>query len=370
MVTQNSIYGLTSTQGKGKFSLQTLGTKAVEDDTQAQPSQSPWAAKTASLTPQAQGVENMNRVQLTPAQIAANFQWTGPYDAANRALQQQESDAGLSRSNTLAQIASSFLEANRQAEGDYTKGRRRQWEGLADRGIVNSSPALEAVTEYDTEFNSYLDRLAKTKAYDEMGVENQYASTLNQLGRQREGLASQQQAEEEARRVEEAKLAAEAERQAREEENRRQQIQQMIAAQEQARLAAEAASQAALAASYTYSAPGGGDYGFSGGGYDGGGFSGGYEEAPAPAPAAPARDMVVLPAFAPGVTTTAVDSWIKKNVDPNVSGTALKKVREVLSKAGPGGVSRSDIAWLIGQHPNTPATNVARSAASIAKKLW
>lgn len=367
MVTQNSIYGLMPTQGKGKFSLQTLGAKAVEDDTQAQPSQSPWSAKAASLAP-AQGVENMNRVQLTPAQIAANFQWTGPYDAANRALQQQESDAGLSRNNTLAQIASSFLEANRQAEGDYTKGRRRQWEGLADRGIVNSSPALEAVTEYDTEFNSYLDRLAKAKAYDEMGVENQYASTLNNLGRQREGLASQQQAEEETRRVEEARLAAEAERQAREEESRRQQIQQMIAAQEQARLAAEAASQAALAASYTYSAPGGGDYGFSGGGYDGGGFY--QEEAPAPAPVAPARDMVVLPAFAPGVTTTAVDSWIKKNVDPNVSGTALKKVREVLSKAGPGGVPRSDIAWLIGQHPNTPATSVARSAASIAKKLW
>lgn len=364
----NSIYGLVNPTSKGKLSLQSLGQGVLEDDTQApqQSNASPWAA--APLPTQTPGDGSLvQRLQLNPAQIAANFQWTGEYDAANRALQQQESDAGYGRSNALAQIAQKYLEANRMAETDYNKGRRMQFEGLADRGIIDSSPAVEAVTEYDTEFNAYLDRLAKAKAYDEMGVENSYTSALNQLGRQRESLAAQQQAEEEARRVEEARVAAEAERQAREEQLRREQINQLIQAQEQARIAAEQAQQQALAASYSYSAPPSYDYG--GGGYD---YGGGYYEEPAPAPApAPARqDIVVLPTFGNGVTTQAVDNWIKKNVDPYVSGTALAKVREVLSKAGPAGVSRSDLGWLISQYPNAPKQTVtSRSSKSITAKI-
>lgn len=360
----NSIYGLVDPVGKGKLSLQSLGQGVLEDDTKAPQQQtSPWASAPLPVTGDP---ASLQKVSLTPAQIAANFQWTGEFDAANRALQQQESDVGLARSNSLAQIASKFLEANRQAETDYNKGRRKQFEGLADRGILQSSPALEAVTEYDTEFNSYLDRLAKAKAYDEMSTENAYTSTLNQLGRQREGLAAQQQAAEEARRVEEARVAAEAERQAREEQLRREQIQQLIQAQEQARLAAEQAQQAALAASYAYSAPGGG-YEYGGGGYDGGDY---YSEPEAPAPAAPQprADVVVLPVFGNGVTTQAVDNWIKKNVDPNVSGAALAKVREVLSKAGPSGVSRSDLGWLIKN--TSAAARTGTTAANIAKGLF
>lgn len=358
MATSN-MYGLINPVAKGKLSLQSLGQGVLEDDTQApqQGNASPWSA---APLPQGSGDGSLvQRLALNPAQIAANFQWTGPYDAANRALQQQESDAGLTRANSLAQIAASYLESNRQAQTEYDRGRRKQFEGLADRGIITSSPALEAVSQYDTDFNAYLDRLSKAKAYDEMGVENQYTSLLNQLGRQREGLASQQQAEEEARRVEEARIAAEAQRQAVEEENRRQQIQQLIAAQEQARLAAEAAQQAALAASYSYSAPGGG--------YDMGGGGGYAEPAPAPAPR-PTQDMVVLPTFGPGVTTKAVDNWIKKNVDPNISGTTLAKVREVLSKAGPSGVSRADLGWLITNTANAARTGT--TAMNVAKGLF
>lgn len=360
MATSN-MYGLINPVAKGKLSLQSLGQGVLEDDTQApqQGNASPWSA---APLPQGSGDGSLvQRLALNPAQIAANFQWTGPYDAANRALQQQESDAGLTRANSLAQIAASYLESNRQAQTEYDRGRRKQFEGLADRGIITSSPALEAVSQYDTDFNAYLDRLSKAKAYDEMGVENQYTSLLNQLGRQREGLASQQQAEEEARRVEEARIAAEAQRQAVEEENRRQQIQQLIAAQEQARLAAEAAQQAALAASYSYSAPGGG-YDMGGGGdyYGGGGYA-----APAPRPT---QDMVVLPTFGPGVTTKAVDNWIKKNVDPNISGTTLAKVREVLSKAGPSGVSRADLGWLITNTANAARTGT--TAMNVAKGLF
>lgn len=366
MATSN-MYGLINPVAKGKLSLQSLGQGVLEDDTQApqQGNASPWSA---APLPQGSGDGSLvQRLALNPAQIAANFQWTGPYDAANRALQQQESDAGLSRTNSLSQIAARYLESNRQAQTDYERGRRKQFEGLADRGGLQSSAALDLLSEYDTDFNSYLDRLSKAKAYDEMGVENQYTSLLNQLGRQREGLASQQQAEEEARRVEEARIAAEAQRQAVEEENRRQQIQQLIAAQEQARLAAEAAQQAALAASYSYSAPGGG-YDMGGGGdyYGGGGYA---EPAPAPAPR-PTQDMVVLPTFGNGVTTQAVDNWIKKNVDPYVSGTALAKVREVLSKAGPAGVSRADLGWLISQYPNAPKQTVTnRSASMITSRI-
>lgn len=367
MATNSNIFGLLSTAGKGKATLQQIGTQPVDGeniDQNGLPS-SPFA----TLNPAAQmgGSSPQQVAQIQQANIPQNFQFTGEWDAANRALQQQESDAGLVRTNTLAGIASQFLNANQAAEKDFNKNRTRLYEALADRGALGSSASLDRVGELETDFQSYLDRLAQQRAYDMSAAENQYASLVNNIGRQREGLVSRQQQAEEQRRLEEARLQAEAERAAREEQQRQEQIQQLIQAQEQARIAAEEARQQALAAQTMYSSislptfSGGG--GYSGG--IGGGGGGGGSAAPAPAPS---PDIVRLPVFGNGVTTKAVDNWIRTNVDPNITGTTLAKVREVLSKAGPNGVSRSDLAWLIQNTSN--AARVGSTAANIAKGLF
>lgn len=341
----SSIYGLLSPKGKGALSLQTLGQAALgeeEVDENGLPT-SPFAALPAgSLGGAGTGPVSVQAVQA--ANIPANFQFTGEFDARNRALLQQETDAGFSRTNTLAQIADQYLQAMRQAEKQQTKGRKSLFASLADRGALGSGAALESVGEFDTSYNDYLNNLSRGRASDIANAENSYASVLNQLGRQREGLVSQQQQAEEQRRIEEERVRAEAARQAQLEEQRRTQIQQMIDAQQQAAAAAQAAAQAAQA-SMSYN-----PVSFGGGG-GGGGY--GYEQQQ---PVHTPPGNIVMPNWGQGVTRAGVENWVRTNVDRYVSGRAMDAVIQELTRtARTGGTSVQDLAWLIRQFPNQQA---------------
>ncbi len=313
MATNNSnsgIYGLLAPGNKGKLSLQTLGSAALGDE-DVDESGLPTSPFT-NLPLQMGGAPSPAQIaQIQAANIPQGFQFTGAFDARNRGLLQQESDAGLNRTNSLAAIAEQFLQATRQAEQSNAKGRKSLFASLADRGALGSGAALQSVADYDTEFNDYLNNLSRARAADSANAENSYASILNQLGRQREGLVSEQQQYEEQRRLEEERVRAEAERQRVAEEQRREQINQMIAAQQAAQQAAQAAA-AAAAARPSYSMPS-----FGGGGGGGGASYGSAPQAPQPQ-----QGLIQLPQFGPGVSRQAVESWIVNNIDRNLAGNA------------------------------------------------
>ncbi len=359
-----SIYGLMPTQGKGKFSLQSTGNQ-VQDE-QLDPSV-PGAF--TSLPAGMDGKSSLAPVQapqIQAANIPQGFQFTGTFDAENRGLQQQESDLGLKRTNSLAAVAEQYLNANRKAEQQNVKGRRALFANLADKGALGSGMALEDIGDYTQSYNDYINELARSRAYDMSNIEADYASGVNNLGRQREGLVSRQQQYEEQQRLEQARLQAEAERAAREEEMRRQQIEQMIAAQEAARQAAEAAAEAARnsAMQYSYSAPSFGGIGYGGGGgFDIGGGGGS---------AAPANPNLVLPhQFATSnVPASAVNSWLRQNVDSSLTDAEAGRIAKHFVQAGANGLNRDQLAAIIKQDRALfgASANVGSSAMNAAKR--
>lgn len=353
---------------KNKLNLQTMAQNAlnpgqVTSDTASGPATNPWAGAPLRTETAAAPTETM---QVAAAQLPANFQWTGEFDAANRGLQQQESDAGFKRNQTLQQIADTYLRGTQDAAVTQGKARNSLFADLASRGMLGSSPTLKSDAELSTNYNRYLDSLSRAKAGDTANVENSYASVLNQTARQREGLASQQQAAEEQRRLAEAQAKAEAERQAQEAQMRQQEIQQLIAAQEQARQAAESAAQMAAAnrAQISYSMPSMPSIGY------GGGYDGGYD---APSESAPQQEeRIVLPfngATSGPVPRTAVENWVRNNVDPNLSGPVLNSVITALSGSGTMGMTRSQLANIIATQAGA-GTNIGNAAKNAFMGFW
>jgi len=344
----SNIFGLmASDPNKGKLSLQTLAGKVLDPNGQpvtsdtydGVPNTNPYTALPYS---QIQASANAPQVaQVNAANLPANFQWTGEFDAANRGLQQQESDAGLKRNNSLQSIADTYLRATQEAGDTQHKSTLALAASMAGRGLLGSTPTLVANADLSTNYQKYLDKLGYAKAQDVAGVENNYASVLNNASRTRESLASQQQAKEEARRLAEAQAQAEAVRQQQEAEMRRQEIQQLVQAQQAAQAAAEQAAQAAAAASYSYNPPS-----FGGGGYDYGG--GGYS-APQAAPVQQEEARVALPfnSATSNVPRSAVEKWVKTNIDPNLGGGKLNAVISALSNSGTTGLTRTQIAQII-----------------------
>ena len=341
----SNIFGLIANDpNKSKYALQTLATKALDPNAQ-QVTSDQYDPSTVGSNPYAALPFGDRQASTTAPQIAqvsaanlpANFQWTGEFDAANRGLQQQESDAGLKRNNSLQAIADTYLRATQNAADTQTDSRNALFADLASRGMLGSSPTLKADSKLSTNYQKYLDQLGFAKAQDVAGIENNYASVLNNASRTRESLASQQQAKEEARKLAEAQAQAEAVRQQQEAEARRQEIAQLIASQEAATAAAQQAAQAAAASSYAYSAPAMPSIGY-----------GGYS-APEAALAAPQEQPLVLPfnSATSNVPRTAVERWVKNNVDPNLAGGKLNAVINALSNSGTTGLTRTQIANII-----------------------
>lgn len=327
----SNIFGLAPAK-QGKYSLQTLAQSSLDGTAPEGLPTNPFSALPLSQSaPATTAVQ-----QVTPAALPGDYKFTGTYDAANRGLQQEESDAGFARRSNLQQIAEAYIKANTRAAETQDKTRRSLFEQLADKGASSSGGALDKDAELSTSYQRYLDDLASARAVDQAGIENNYAGILNSVSRRREGLFGQQQAEEESRRMEEARLQAETERQNAEAEMRRQEMAALIQSQEAARAAAEMAAQQAAAMSVSYS-----PVSYGGGGYtpsSGGG-----------SPSGAVQDKVVLPFLGAtsNVPASAVNSWIKKNVDPTLSGKELQKVATYLVKAGNNGLDRGTLGNFI-----------------------
>jgi hypothetical protein len=332
----------------GNLTIQQLGQKALqgpEQDGNSYTFENPVARFNVPRQDQ-QGAAGITGTTptITPANIAAGFQWTGEYDAANRGLQQQESDAGLGRTNSLASIAEQYAIAMRKAEEQGSKGKKSLFARLADKGALGSGMALEDIAEYDTSYNDYLNDISRSRASDLAGVETNYATRLNSIGRERETLAARQQTAEQARMKEEARLASVATQAAAENEARRQQLADMAAAQQ---AAAQAAQQAIAAASaqVNYNPPSVSNYY---GDNSDESYSPPVEQAPAQASQAPAQaePPIVLPPFGHG-SGSAPLLWIKKNIDPTLNSSEVSLVLGAMNRAGAQGMTRTQLGQFI-----------------------
>lgn len=282
---------------------------------------------------------------VAPANLPEGFQFTGSFADRDKALRQMESDAGAKRQTQISYLDEDHQVATRKAQNVQQQAQKALQAKLAAQGMGQSGAVVVGDQELSTKYQDYLNDLNRSRSRGIADVESDYASVLNSLSRTREGFVREQQEQEEARRLEQARVEAETARLAREEADRKALMDQLLAQQEAQRLANEQAQAALLASRYYPTSIGGG------GGGGGGDY---YEEPQAPAPQAP-KDMVVLPFLSGGQRATQgnIDNWIRQNVDPWVSGTALAKVREVLMSS-PQGVDRNDLGWLIRQYPNTP----------------
>lgn len=335
-----STYGLIQTDPKKKFTLQTAQAN-VDDPDQSGGTALP-TANFANLPTIAAPAARAANATLRPAAVPANFQFTGRYDAANRGLLQQESDAGLARRNNLADVDEQYRNAS-QRSGDLAAIARTQLqENMASRGLMMSGINAQATGQQETQYNQYLQDLAASRARALAGIETDYAGVLNQSSRSREGLFFDQQQEEEERRLQEERLKAEATARQQQADQQAQALQQMQAAQEAARQAAMAAAAAASRPSYQPTQIGGG----GGGGYGG-----------PPPSAQPVQQQngnwVQAPHLAQGTTMASFGNWVHNNLDANASPNAIKAVLNVFNANG--GASLSDLAWLIQQYPNQQA---------------
>lgn len=301
-----------------------LGTPSVALG-QAGTDADPFGALTAST------VGTTRQVGPITTPDVKQYAFNPKYAAADQALLRRIANAGAQRTGAISQAETDYGYATDDASRQRDKAQTTLSNRLAAQGILHSSIRADKQGDLTEDFTRYMDALSRKLAGAKQGAEFDYASVLGDIGAQREGLYMQQTSEEEAARLAEAQRAAEA------------QAKQYQADQQAALMRALIEQEQNRQSSYqgvSYGAPGG--YGI------------GVPSSAQPAYQQPAAapDAVVLPAFNNGVTRQGVESWIHNNVDPYVSGTAMDKVIEVLSKAGPTGVSRNDLAWLITQYPN------------------
>lgn len=331
----SSVFGLIQTDPKKKFTLQTA-INPEDDEGQGELPTANYSAVPKIAAPFAQGVANAT---IRQAQIPANFQFTGAYEAANRALAQEESDAALGRRNNIAQVDQQYRDALARSGDLASIARTQLQENLASRGILQSGINAQAAGQQEKEYNYHLGELGKSRANALSGIETNYAGLLNELARRREGLFFDQQKEEEQKRLQEERLKAEAEAKRVEAEQRAVMLEQIRQQTEAAQRAAQAAAAASQLPSYAPPAlAGGGGYGQSGYG--------------APPQAAPSQN-VVLPRVQ---SEQEAKAWVKNNIDQWASPEAVNQVVAHLVKAGANGIPLQDIAWLIQQYPNQPTS--------------
>lgn len=326
-----AIFGVTRSKPGGAYSLQSIAQQAL--DPEVDPSTLP--VNPFAAVPARTGAAPTTPLPVQQANLPEGYQFTGEFDARNRALQAEESDAGFARTQGIQQIAEAFLKAQGRAEENRTKAQQTLHGSFASRGLLGSGVVLDKDAELSQNYQRYIDDLSGARASDLASIENNYASILNRNARTREGLFSQQQAVEEERRLNEERIRAEAARAEQEATMRRNELAQLVAAQEQARAQM---MQAIAASQVTYSPPS-----FSGGG--GGGST--YTPPPPPTPQAEARITLPFLNATSNVPGSAVQSWVKKNIDPNLVGGQLTAVIRALTSAGKNGLTRTELANVI-----------------------
>ena len=174
-------------------------------------------------------------------------------------IDRQMADLGLYKNQNAQGVNQEYERSLSQANTLQTAARKKLMERMSGQGILQSGIHGQQQGELNTAHQRYLDDLGYQKAAGLSSVESDYATRMNQLALQREGLFGEQQQVEESRRLEAARIQAE------------RQAQEQAAQQQQAYLAQiqaqQQASQAALMAqiqAQQYAAPS-----FSGGGYQG-----------------------------------------------------------------------------------------------------
>lgn len=334
-----SQYGLISSDPKKKFATQLAAGAALEDENVDQ-SQLPTA--NFSTLPTLQVNSSVGTPQaVRAANVPANFKFTGAYEAANRALAEEESNAALGRRNSIADLDSQYRDVMQKSTRMQDLARTALQENMASRGLTMSGINAQGVGQQETDYNQYLNDIATQRARGLSGIENNYAGLLNQLSRRREGLFYDQQQEEENKRLESERLKAEAAAQQQQAQQQQAMLAQIQAAQESARRAASAAAAAAAAGSFQMPQIGGGGYG----------------GAPSPAQPSqqykPGEQRITMPNVAQGMNQAGWLNWVHSNLDANASPAAAQAVLQQLMKDQPnGGTPLSDIAWLIQQYPN------------------
>lgn len=329
---KSTIFGLEETDPKKKFTLQAAqSTAPVGDD-----SSSSLTAPTTPFSnlPLIQSVAQ-NIIGSQPgANLPANFKFTGAYENRNRGLQQEESDAGFRRRNTLADIDEQYQTTQRKSADLRNIAYKQLVENMASRGLGASGIHAQEQGKLETNYTDYLNDLATSRARGITGVENDYSSILNEISRRREGLFGEQQKGEEDRKLREEQAKAAAEAQRVQAEQQAAMLQEIAKAQESARSAAQAASAARALPSYSAPSIGGG------GGY--------YQQPQQEQQAAPQSNLIVLPPFGQGVQQSQVKSWIVNNVDRNLAGNApaLDAVMNALIK-NPNGMTTEQISAVI-----------------------
>lgn len=200
-------------------------------------------------------------IQRTPIQAAGPIRDTSglmfnpEFAQRDTAIQRQMADLGLVKQQNVQSVGQEYERNLSKAQLMQQQARKKLMERMSGQGILQSGIHGQQQGELNAAHQSYLDDLGYLKAQGLAGVESDYATRMNQLALQREGLFGEQQQVEEQRRL--AAAQQEAERKARED----------AAAQQAALLAALQTPppvQAFPEAAQQYSAPS-----FSGGGYQG-----------------------------------------------------------------------------------------------------
>lgn len=340
----NSAFGLIQTDPKKRFALQTA-INPEDDQGAGGTTELPSANFSTVPTIASPTINTGQGASIRQANLPANFQWTGAYEAANRALAQEESDAGFARRSNIANVDQQYRDALARSGDLASIARTQLQENMATRGLMMSGINAQASGHQEKEYNYHLGELGKARANALSGVESNYAQILNELYRRREGLAMDQQKEEENRRLQEERLKAEAEARRVQQEQQAQMLAQIQAQTEAAQRAAAAAAAASQIPTYSPPALAGG----GGGSYN-------YGQPQQQAPQGPPPGNIVMPQWGQGVTRQGVENWVRSNIDRNVTGEAMNQVINHLVKAGPMGIPLADIAWLIQQYPNTPTS--------------
>lgn len=330
------VFGLKQTN-KNPYSLQQVASASLDPEL-------PAGLPTPSFATGRDPVTNVIPVNNEATKLAPKnqYQFTGKFAAYDRDLQAQEADAGFSRTENIQKVAEAYLKATERAALQKDKTRRSLMQMLADKGMSTSGITLDKSSELEGDYARYLDDIGDARSTDLSSIENNYARMLNSLYRKRDSLFGEQQAEEEQRRIEEARMAAETARQTAEANARAQEMEAIRAAQTAAQEAA-----AAAAANYApvYSAPS-----FGGGGGGGGDYS--APQAPEPPPAPVQEERIISPFLSAtgNVPGSAVDAWAKKTIDPNLSGANLRAVVAAITNAGARGLTRTELANIIAQN--------------------
>jgi hypothetical protein len=204
---------------------------------------------------------------ITPLGAAAaipqvqQFAFNPKYAAQSTAIEQALANQDLNRQNQLGAVD---VDLGR-AKGDAQRSRDKALETLinkyASSGILGSGIDAMSRGEMEGNFQRFLGDLDLQAANTKGGIQSSWAQAINAANQQRAGMFGQQQAEEEAARLQAERDRAEAERMQREAAAAAQRHEEMLAAQR----AAAAAPPPSLGYGTPY-APGAGGGGGGGGG--------------------------------------------------------------------------------------------------------